>query len=682
MAEKQQIFCTPYNTWSAERILNHYRTRSNVHFVPRQLNPEQVAVESINNLLANRFEFNGEIHQLPDNFDWTVNPSKNQDIEWMIAFHKFYFAADLGAYYYKTSDPRCLNRWIELTSRWIDTIPMGYLDTHVTGRRIENWITAYHYFIAAVATHKITPQFHLKFLGSLFQQVSYMGTYLTPAGNHRTIELMAIFITAVMFPEFKHAQDWLDFSRKELLKNLRFDLLADGVQCELSTHYHHIVLRNYLYIKKLASFNQITLLPEIDELLQKALDFAMYTHKPDGCIPVLSDGDRGSYLDLLEQGYQFYGNEAYLYVATQGAQGRAPGTRSATFPASGYTVLRSGWGDDAMAYADEHYLIFDCGPLGQGYFGHHHGHIDLLNIELAAYGQALIIDPARYTYHEPHPDSEEINWRARFRGTGFHNTVQVDGKDQIRYVFQNTGYKFRGPEPDHELRAFISEDSFDFVHGVARSHEYEAVHERKIFFTRPEYWIVSDFLLAEESHVYDLHYHLSELAWQKLDHRIEEETDLVYAPQLLMAQPAQPWVTTFIDEGYVSPAYGIKNPAPVVRYSGKATTMAFHTVLYPFEDEPPQITVQEVAVYHAGSKCSPAEAFALSIQIRTNEQQTNDLYFCAANADNHIYRFADIVFNGSLLLARQQSEEHTVFHYYPEQSKQPQKLFAPEEFTL
>ena len=68
------------------------------------------------------------------------------------------------------------------------------------------------------------------------------------------------------------------------------------------------------------------------------------------------------------------------------------------------------------------YLIFDCGPLGDG----GHGHYDLLSVEAWDGARPLVLDPGRFTYAEP--------LRRWFRGTAAHNTVCVDGEDQTPYA--------------------------------------------------------------------------------------------------------------------------------------------------------------------------------------------------------------------------------------------------------
>ncbi|MDH3663900.1 MAG: heparinase II/III family protein [Alphaproteobacteria bacterium] len=502
-------FNAPYDRWSPLQRLRHFHERNHVAFFPVP-DQEQVQRARIDAVLDNRFTFNNETHDLPPGFDWHVNPS--DDLEWQIMLHKFYFATGLGMAHQETGDEAYLAKWIELTESWIETVQPDLLAGRsmfndplfvaVEGRRIQNWISAYYHFVAT-NRHRLPPAaFHETLLASIEAQVAFLCGHLAPSRNHRTLELWAVFMAAVVFPEFQAAKRWQRLALEGLHQNILEDLLPDGVQCELSTHYHHIVLRNYLSFRRLAQQNNIRVMPAVDEALREALEFAIHVHKPDGTIPALSDADVDSHLDLIALGAELYDDDELAYVASRGKKGRAPATHLARFADSGYVTMRSGWGERGEAYQDERYLVFDCGPIGAG----NHGHLDLLNIEVAAFGRSLIVDPGRYTYREPREDSGEINWRARFRGTAYHNTVTVDGKNQARYVRAGKARrcKIKGPHPDHELRCCASHARLDVVHGIARSHEYDAVHERIIMFVDRTYWLVVDRLTSPSEHHYDL----------------------------------------------------------------------------------------------------------------------------------------------------------------------------------
>ncbi|MEZ4861133.1 MAG: alginate lyase family protein [Caldilineaceae bacterium] len=623
----------PYRDWEPAMLLAYFQART----TPRSFalrDEEQAGRAQIEQLLTNCFTYNDESYHLPTGFDWTANPSP--DIEWLILLHKFYFAPGLGEEFVRQRDERYLHKWIELTEAWIDSVPLDFLSSDVTGRRVQNWIFAHHDFVTRAQTAAIPPAFYLKFLRSLQQQVNYLYINLTPARNHRTIELYAIFMAAVVFPEFADAERWLALTRRELVENIHADLRADGVHCEQSTDYHHLVVKNYLGVKRLAAANGIDFAPIFDQLLQKALDFAMTIHRPDGKIPSLSDGDSRSFLDLLRQGYDLYGNPAYLYVATQGRQGTPPSFRSLCFPAGGYTILRSGWGEGQCAFTDERYLVFDCGPQGEG----NHGHLDLLSFEAAAFGQPLVVDPGRYTYHEPHPETGEVNWRARFRGTGYHNTVQVDGKEQIRYVFHKKKFKLRGPEPRWELRTFLCTANFDLVHGLAASAEYDAVHERIIWFAQRDYWLITDILRAPTRHRYDLHFHLADSAQERTTVKTTDKTILVQAPHLLLAQPVDDTTELIIQDGYLSRTYGAKVAAPVVRATRTAAMTVFHTVLYPYATVAPQV---QVVVLPLGSQDKATDAdgvIAVQVQIADDDHAYTDTFHAARSKEDVPYHYA------------------------------------------
>ena len=254
--------------------------------------------------------------------------------------------------------------------------------------------------------------------------------------------------------------------------------------------------------------------------------------------------------------------------------------RDASFPLGGYATQRSGWGDGARPYRDERWAVLDCGPLGDG----GHGHYDHLNVELAADGHRLVVDPGRYTYADG-------PWRRWFKGTAAHNTVTVDGLDQQPYRRGRP----KGPQSTADLVARHTPAHLDVVIARATSPQYDAVHTRTLALVDGDYWMIHDRLDAPSEHDYVLRWHL--------DHTADGATELVVAGGLAVAitptctltipaRTGRDGVHVDIEPGWVSPTYGVKHPAPVVRVTTpRAANTVFVTVVVPGRRAPVAVTL-------------------------------------------------------------------------------------------
>ena len=100
------------------------------------------------------------------------------------------------------------------------------------------------------------------------------------------------------------------------------------MHCEASTHYHMIVLRSALGARENARRFGLRTSAAFDERLERACEFALACHRPDGEIAMLSDSDAGSYPDLLERAASLLERPDFLYAASRGERGTAPARRS------------------------------------------------------------------------------------------------------------------------------------------------------------------------------------------------------------------------------------------------------------------------------------------------------------------------------------------------------------------
>jgi hypothetical protein len=296
-------------------------------------------------------------------------------------------------------------------------------------------------------------------------------------------------------------------------------------------------------------------------------------------IPALSDSDSHDYRYLLEWGGHLYGRDDYAFAASSGEAGVAPQCDHRVFSGSGYAIMRSAWESDEP-FADARYLVFDAGPIGAG----NHGHLDALSIEVAAYGQPLLVDPGRYTYDE----KGTVNWRARFRETRAHNTLSIDAVDQAFYRQSLTRRKIIPPHPDTTLVMAKLDSPAPCLHGRISSPCYEAIHHRHIWFIDQRYWVVLDRIEATLAHGYDLHWQLTPAAEHRVHVHCAHGTATINTPglTLLMAQPA---LRIKLDAAHVSVDYGVKLRAPRIVASARGAGTVFLTLIYPENGEPSQL---------------------------------------------------------------------------------------------
>lgn len=566
---------------------------------------------------AGQFSQNGVTLELGLDPNWML-AGLREDEEWRIAWSKFYFGLNLASAYAETGERRFQHAWERLVDSWIRRVPIDFDPTDAIGRRIQNWIYAWSMFARAPQFNGFSDGLAEKIVASLAEQTRYLRNHLTAERNHRTLELYALFIVALALPEAA-ADDLLEFAITALYDNLLSDVRPDGVHREQSTHYHMVTLRSFLAARENARRFGLSFPSDYDARLERACEFALHCHRPDGSIPALSDADTGSYSDLLQLASSLLSRPDFLYATSAGAQGKPPQQRYASFPDAGYYIQRSGWGEGATPFTHERFLIFDCGPIGDG----GHGHYDLLSVEIAGGGRPLIVDPGRYTYAEYEP-----NMRRWFKGTVAHNTVCVDGFDQTPY---RRG-KPRPPLAQARLLERYSAPGFDMLSGAAESPCYEVIHTRRIFFVADEYWVVHDHLVGNRPHRFDLRFHLSPEAWNQTKIQTGANGAMVCAPGVCLIFPAgqQP----NLESGWVAPRYGVKLPAPVVSVVADGFASAeFFSLVVP-TDNPEHIPSLEV---HRGE--APG-AFAVRVRgVGANHSATDRVQWSVSSIDNEVGSF-------------------------------------------
>jgi len=426
---------------------------------------------------------------------------------------------------------------------------------------------------------------------------TYLSTYFSP-NTHLLGEAMALFFLGTLFPGLRRAARWQRSGWEILEREAAKQVRKDGFYFEQSTYYHVYALDIFLHARILAGLNEVPISAEFDRILQSMLD-ALALMGRAGMVPSIGDDDGGRIFDPrrnraehlfdpLATGAVLYRRGDFKSVASGpreetlwllGIGGLAEFTALAgAKPFGSSTALReSGFYLMACEKCGQQ-LQIDAGPLGAGSGGH--GHADALSVCLVRNGRNLLNDPGTFEYVGPSGE------RSRLRGTGAHNTMQVDGLDQAEGV---------GPfswknSPQVKVAQWINGQQFDLFQGSHDGYSRlpsPVIHHRWVFHRKGQFWLVRDRAEGHGAHQLDITWHmgptLSPVASKQCAFADEQGSIT------LVTAEGHGWSES-VRRDYGSRAYGHKQEANVVSFGGKIELPAdFVTLLIADQDSHPRL---------------------------------------------------------------------------------------------
>ncbi|MDQ6786588.1 MAG: heparinase II/III family protein [Acidobacteriota bacterium] len=532
----------------------------------------------------------------------------DKKIIWELNRHQHFFT--LGVAFWLTKDERFAATFARHLESWMEQNPpqmgINWASSLEVAFRAMSWIWAFQFFRDSAS---FTPELFRKALKFLYLHgrhiEKYLSTYYSP-NTHLTGEALGLYYLGTQLPFFAQSAQWRKLGEEILLAELDRQILPDGVYFEQSTWYQRYTTDFYtqFHILRILNGSEIgsSIEEKLDAKLQSALDFLMFVTRPDGTTPLVGDDDGGICLPhsnaqpndfraALSTGAIIFERGDYKFVAKDFAEetlwllgaetvetfkdlpAQRPEENSFGFKDGGCFVMRDGWAET------DNYLLVDCGEIGALSAGH--GHADALSIDLAIGGRTVLVDSGTYTYHE----SEDA--RNYFRSTAAHNTLTVDGKSQ-----SEPGEKFNWQtKAQARLRSWISEDRFDFFEGSHDGYERltdaPAAHTRSILFLKNDYWIMRDFVETRGKHDYRLNFHFNAGTHPLIESAqngglcVGEASDSGIGLRFFTCGDNGDW---HWEESTVSPVYGKRIDAPLVRFASSGTgAQEFFTFLLPDE---------------------------------------------------------------------------------------------------
>ncbi|MEE9118576.1 MAG: heparinase II/III family protein, partial [Calditrichia bacterium] len=333
-------------------------------------------------------------------------------------------------------------------------------------------------FYGLINSEYLSPATQILILSSLPDHAHYNRNF-HGGNNWLTMEISALATVATNFAEYKESGEWLAYSMETMTESMKDQVYADGVQTELTSHYHNVSLSNFELFKDICDRANKPLPDFFNQTIEDMYSYIAHAVRPDGFRILNNDGDRGSDRERVLKGAKIYNQPEWEYIITNGQSGTEPSDGPSYFyPWAGHLISRSGYD------ADAHWSFFDIGPWGSG-----HQHNDKLHISISAFGRDLLVDAGRFAY------TGEVarKFRPYARGSAGHNLLLIDSKGQkggprqAKEPLGNSNFKITD-DFDYASNSF---DSFIDVDGKAK-------HTRSVLYVRGEFWVVVDRITTDK----------------------------------------------------------------------------------------------------------------------------------------------------------------------------------------
>lgn len=478
-------------------------------------------------------------------------------------------------------------RWGESLARQIEQFvkanPVGQgLHWHAgleVSLRSFSWLFACHVFHAAGVWSDEFVRFVAEALLSAAQHVERQFEFAKGAvsNDHLIAEALMLYVCGLLLPGTPQAARWKRDGLEVLVREADRQVYPDGGYFMLSHNYHRDVLQMYLWAIGFHERNDGPAPESWRRMLDRSLNFLTAQQNPDdGRLPNFgyNDGSQLHELSVCEfadfrptlQAISVVARGERLYApgawdeeatwwsgsATSAMPQREPSRTSVSFDETGLAVLRSD--------APNTFVTFRCGSLRDRF-----GQIDMLHADVWWRGINVLADGGSYLYNGPQ------EWHRHFVGGVSHNTLTVDGQDQMLH-WRRFKTLYRTPARVLRFETVAAGVIYEGEHTGFQRLRHPCTHRRAILLTKSGLCVVVDHVFGSSPEPRDVrvHWQGGPLPWEfdAAANRLSLQTDAgPYFISVHVANGEALSVNAVAGQaspprGWVSRAYAEKTPAP------------------------------------------------------------------------------------------------------------------------
>lgn len=543
------------------------------------------------------------------------------DVEWINASTRLDQNEDLCRRYAAIGNESYAYRALETVITMYTCQPSGtYPRALDSGWRVENIIKTLY---TTINSRHMTPEIFTAFLKYLYDHGNKLKDIELSTTNQASAVNVNYARICAFCPEIAQ-NGWWDRAKEKLDKLYMEQIInPDGSYTEACSNYIQGVLEEFvgtLDIIKAREGEESQYYAQYKDSLTKLLTYYVNLAYSDGTTPPFGDGARLAIYSSTAEFNEIAQDDELQYIVTYGKNGVKPSYTSRLYSDKAVCMLKSSWDNNSLSA----FMNNDGGGS--------HGHYDDLALDVSAFGANLLVDAGVSSY------STESEFAVNRRRTLFHNTIEIDNKDQV--------FNSKGNKPGY--MNFKTNEAFDFLHSGSYNKMYVGFDvNRKVLMLKNKFLIVSDYIIPynNQPHTYRQLWHPDYNHNMKLD----SDTNIAYT-----THASKPNIKIVpVDSGedaklfkrlmYANSTVGETDSISLQYYKENVTgQQTFDTVLYPQDiGEDVSITTERINLENT----SLIDATAFKIKMGDDTA----VYYSSNEPEPALRNFDKYSYNGEMV---------------------------------
>lgn len=535
--------------------------------------------------------FNSQEFSLGENYDWVTNPlngyvypstlhwSKINDYDSLSGDIKFVWEKSRFSFLYSLIRDEHINGndhrefILSQISEWIDANPINsgpnWKCSQEISIRVLNWIFVLYYYGNKAVIEEGLWQ---KILNSIYHQVTHVYKHINFSriavrNNHAITETLTLYIVGLLFPWMDEKGVWKENGKKWFEQEIAYQVYPDGTFLQFSMNYHRVTVQLLTKAIVLSTANGESFSDKVYERAYSSVNFLYQCQNlPDGRLPNYGANDGALFFPLNSCDYRDYRPQlnALHYVLTGSAlysegiwlediawlAGKIDSSIKRykkidqksgiiSFPDGGYYLIR-----------EKESLTF----LRAGSHKDRPSQADNLHLDIWYKSENIFQDGGSYKYNDP--DKELIRY---FTGTASHNTVMMNGSDQMLKGDRFMWFYWTQVHNIH-LEENDAYYCIDVTISAFRQLDRNCRHRRVIKkMKHTADWVVEDFIYSD-----------MRMQMEQLWHTCERYLDHVF----LQSEGGDGSKLVKVSkQGWVSSLYGMKEPSIQLSFSTETASI-------------------------------------------------------------------------------------------------------------